>query len=224
MVMWRPLLAIARRDLRLAWRSPAESLMGVVFFSMALSLFPLGVGASPDVLARIGAGVIWVLALLAVLLTLDRLFQADLEDGSLDQMQLAATPLELVVVTKCAAHWITSGLLLVVASPLLAVLMALPPEALWALPLALLLGTPTLTLIGAIGAALLVGSRRGSVLTALVILPLYIPVLIFGVSAVDGVLLGLGGRAPFLILAAMLLAAAALAPFAAAAALRLASE
>jgi heme exporter protein B len=222
--MWPPLWALARRDLRLALRSPAETFLGVIFFLVALSLFPLGVGASPDILTRIGAGVIWVLALLAVLLTLDRLFQADLEDGSLDLLQLAPTPLELVVLAKCTVHWLTSGLLLVVASPLLALLMALPPDAYWSLPLALLLGTPTLTLIGAIGASLLVGSRRGSVLTALIVLPLYIPVLIFGMSAVDGVLLGLGGRTAFLILGAMLLAAASLAPFAIAAALRLATE
>lgn len=218
------LMALVRRDLRLAWRSPAETLMGVVFFLVALALFPLGVGASPDILARIGAGVIWVLALLAVLLTLDRLFQHDHADGSLDLLLLAPLPLELAVLAKCAVHWLTSGLLLVVASPLLALLMNLPAEASWALPLALLLGTPSLTLIGAIGAALLLGSRRGAVLTALLVLPLYIPVLIFGVAAVDGVVLGLGAKAPFLILAAIQLAAIALAPWAIAAALRLASE
>ncbi len=218
------LLALVRRDLRLAWRSPAETLLGVVFFLVALALFPLGVGASPDILARIGAGVIWVLALLAVLLTLDRLFQHDHEDGSLDLLLLAPLPLELAVLGKCAVHWLTSGLLLVVASPVLALLMNLPPDAFWALPLALLLGTPSLTLIGAIGAALLLGSRRGAVLTALLVLPLYIPVLIFGVAAVDGVVLGLGAKAPFLILGAIQLAAMALAPWAIAAALRLASE
>jgi heme exporter protein B len=198
--------------------------MGLVFFAIALSLFPLGVGASPDVLARIGAGVIWVVALLAVLLTLDRLWQADFEDGSLELILLAPTPLELLVVAKCLAHWLTSGLLLAAAAPLLALLMSLPPDAAWALPLALLLGTPTLTLVGSIGAALLLGSRRGGVLVALLVLPLYIPVLIFGVAAVDGVVLGLGGTAPLLLLAAMFLAALALAPFATAAALRLALE
>jgi heme exporter protein B len=222
--MWQPLWALARRDFRLAYRAPAETLLGVLFFLVALSLFPLGVGASPDILTRIGAGVIWVLALLAVLLTLDRLFQADHEDGSIDLMHLAPAPLELLVITKCAVHWLTSGLLLVAASPLLALLMALPADAFWALPLALLLGTPTLTLLGAIGAALLLGSRRGNVLMALIVLPIYIPVLIFGMSAVDGVLLGLGGRTAFLILGAMLLGALALAPFAIAAALRLAAE
>lgn len=222
--MLRVFIAVARRDLRLAWRSPAETLLGVVFFLVALALFPLGVGASPDILARIGAGVIWVLALLAVLLTLDRLFQHDHEDGSLDLLLLAPLPLELAVLAKCAVHWLTSGLLLVIASPVLVLLMSLPGEVFWALPLALLLGTPSLTLIGAIGAALLVGSRRGAVLTALLVLPLYIPVLIFGVAAVDGVVLGLGARAPFLILGAIQLAALALAPPAIAAALRLAAE
>lgn len=217
-------VAVLRRDLRLALRRPGDSLLGIVFFTLALSLFPLGVGASPEVLARIGAGVIWVLALLAVLLGLERLWQSDHDDGSLELLLLAAAPLELLVVAKCLAHWLTSGLVLTAASPLLALLMGLPSEALWALPVALLLGTPTLTLLGAIGAALLLGSRRGSVLAALLVLPLYIPVLIFGVSAVDGYVMGLGGRPQLLILGAMLLMALAFAPFAIAAALRLAAE
>ena len=222
--MLRAARALFARDISLAFKRGADSLLGVIFFLIALSLFPLGVGASPDILARIGAGVIWVLALLAVLLSLDRLFTTDFEDGSLDAMALSPLPLEAMVLVKCFAHWLTSGLLLVVVSPLLAILMSLPAEAYWVLPLALLLGTPTLTLIGAIGAALLLGSRRGSVLTALLVLPLYIPVLIFGVAAVDGVLLGLAPRAPFLILAAMFLGAAALAPWACAAALGLSRE
>jgi heme exporter protein B len=220
----RALAALFRRDLALASRRLADSLMGLAFFVVALSLFPFGVGASPDILSRIGAGVVWVVALLAVLLTLDRLWQADHEDGSLELILLAQAPLELLVVVKCLAHWLTSGLILVVASPLLALLMNLPLESLWAVPAALLLGTPTLTLVGSIGAALLVGSRRGSVLMALLVLPLYIPVLIFGVAAVESQMLGLGGSAPFQILAAMLLAALALTPFATAAALRLALE
>ncbi|MEK0085130.1 heme exporter protein CcmB [Benzoatithermus flavus] len=218
------LKALLARDLSLAFRRGADTAMGLVFFVVALSLFPFGVGASPDILARIGAGVIWVVALLAVLLTLDRLWQADFEDGSLELILLSPAPLELLVVVKCLAHWLTSGLLLVVASPLLALLMNLPTEGWWALPLALLLGTPTLTLIGSIGAALLLGSRRGSVLIALLVLPLYVPVLIFGVAAVEGVLMGLSGAAPLLILGAILLAALALTPFATAAALRLALE
>lgn len=217
-------LAIVRRDLRLGLRRGADSAQPLFFFLIALSLFPLGVGPAPEVLARIGTGVIWVLALLAVMLSLDRLFQSDAEDGSLEVMALGTPPLELVVLAKCAAHWLTTGLALAAVSPLLAILMQLPVDALWPLALALLLGTPTLTLIGGIGAALVIGSRRSSVLLALLVLPLYVPVLIFGVSAVEGEVMGLSGRPQFLILGAMLLAALALAPFATAAALRLALE
>lgn len=222
--MIRVFAAVLVRDLRIALRRLPETLLSAVFFVLALSLFPLGVGASPEVLARIGAGVIWVLALFAVTVSLDRLFQGDFEDGSLELLVLAPVPLEVVVVAKCTAHWLASGLLLVLVSPLLATLMGLPPEALWVLPASLLLGTPTLTLVGAVGAALLLGSRRGGATTALLVLPLDIPVLIFGVSAVDGYLLGLGGSAQFLILGALLLLALAATPFATAAALRLAYE
>ena len=195
-----------------------------MFFVLALALFPLGIGPAPEVLARIGVGVIWVLALLAVMLSLDRLYQADAEDGSLELLAQGVLPLELVALAKCLAHWLTSGLVLVIASPLLALLMQLPADALGVLALALLLGTPTLTLLGGIAAALLIGARRSSVLLALLVLPLYIPVLIFGVGAVEGEVMGLSGRPQLLILAAMLLAALALAPFATAAALRLALE
>jgi len=220
----RAFVAILRRDLRLALRRGGDSLQPLLFFVIAAALFPLGVGPAPEILARIGTGVIWVLALLAVMLSLDRLYQADAEDGSLELFGQSVLPLELVALAKCAAHWLTSGLALVVASPLLALLLQLPGEATVVLALALLLGTPTLTLIGSIGAALLLGARRGSVLLALLVLPLYIPVLIFGVSAVEGEVMGLSGRPQLLILAAMLLAALALAPFASAAALRLALE
>jgi heme exporter protein B len=216
--------AIVMRDLRLSLRRGGESLQPLLFFVLALALFPLGVGPAQEVLERIGIGVIWVLALLAVMLSLDRLYQADHEDGSLELMALGILPLELVALAKCLAHWLTSGLVLALAAPLLALLMQVPADAYGVLMLALLLGTPILTLLGSIGAALLVGSRRGSVLLALLVLPLYIPVLIFGVSAVEGELTGLSGRPQLLILGAMLLAALALAPFASAAALRLALE
>ncbi len=222
--MTRAFGALIRRDLRLGLRHGGDSLQPVLFFVLALALFPFGVGPAPEILARIGVGVIWVLALLAVMLSLDRLYQADAEDGSLELLALGALPLELVALGKCLAHWLTSGLVLVAVSPLLALLMQLPAKAQGVLALALLLGTPTLTLIGSIGAALLIGARRGSVLLALLVLPLYIPVLIFGVSAVEGEVMGLGGRPQLLILAAMLLAALALAPLASAAALRLALE
>jgi heme exporter protein B len=217
-------VAIVRCDLQLGLRRGADSLQPLLFFVIALALFPLGVGPAAEVLERIGIGVIWVVALLAVMLSLDRLYQADAEDGSLDLLAQGVLPLELVALAKCAAHWLISGLLLVLVSPLLAILMQQSAAALGPIALALLLGTPTLTLIGSIGAALMIGARRGSALLALVVLPLYIPVLIFGVSAVEGAVMGLGGRAQFLILGAMLLAALALAPFASAAALRLALE
>lgn len=222
--MSRAFRAMLRRDLRLALRRGGDSLQPLLFFVIAAALFPLGVGPAPEILARIGVGVIWVLALLAVMLSLERLYQADAEDGTLELLGQSVLPLELAALAKCAAHWLTSGLALVVASPLLALLLQLPADAVGVLALALLLGTPTLTLIGSIGAALLLGARRGSVLLALLVLPLYIPVLIFGVSAVEGEVMGLSGRPQLLILAAMLLGALALAPFATAAALRLALE
>ncbi len=220
----RAFRAIVRRDLRLGLRRGADSAQPLFFFVIALALFPLGVGPAPEILERIGVGVIWVLALLAVMLSLERLFQADAEDGSLELLALGALPLEGVVLAKCTAHWLTTGLLLALVSPLLGILMQLPADALGVLAFALLIGTPTLTLIGSIGAALLIGARRGSVLVALLVLPLYIPVLIFGVGAVEGEVMGLSGRPQLLILGAMLLTALALAPFAAAAALRLALE
>jgi heme exporter protein B len=220
----RAFAALLRRDLRLTLRRGVDSAQPLIFFVIALTLFPLGVGPAPEVLERIGVGVIWVLALLAVMLSLDRLFQADAEDGSLEQLALGVLPLELTVLAKCLAHWLTTGLLLALASPLLGLLLAQPAETLGILALALLLGTPTLTLIGSVGAALLVGARRGSVLVALLVLPLYIPILIFGVSAVEGAVMGLGARPQLLILGALLLAALALTPFASAAALRLTLE
>lgn len=217
-------IAILRRDISLSLRSGVDSAQPLIFFVIALTLFPLGVGPSPEILERIGVGVIWVLALLAVMLSLDRLFQADAEDGSLEQLALADLPLELTVLAKCLAHWLMSGLVLVIASPLLALLLHQSVETSGVLALALLLGTPVLTLIGSVGAALLIGARRGGVLIALLVLPLYIPILIFGVSAVEAEVMGLGGSAQLLILGAILLAALALTPFAAAAALRLSME
>lgn len=222
--MIRALAAMIARDLRLAARGLGATLMVVFFFVLALSLFPLGVGAGPALLARIGGGVLWVLALLSVLLSLERLFQADVEDGSLDLLAQAPVPLELLVVAKLLAHWLTSGLLLALVSPLLVLMMAMPPQALWVVPVSLLLGTPTLLLIGAIGAALLAGSRAGGAFLALLVAPLMIPVLIFGAGAVDAGVSGLGAGVYWLILGAMLLAAMALTPFATAAALRLAQE
>tara|TARA_B100000676_G_scaffold297643_1_gene339569 strand:+ start:5351 stop:5950 length:600 start_codon:yes stop_codon:yes gene_type:complete len=193
----------------------------VAFFVLTVTLFPLGVGPEASVLRRIAPGVIWVSALLAAMLSLDRLFQVDFEDGSLDQLALAPLPLELVAAAKCLAHWLSTGLPLLVISPLLGILLNLSVEAYGTLLLAMAIGTPSLSLVGAIGAALTVGIRRGGVLLSLLVLPLYIPVLIFGVGAIDAALVGLGGNAHLLVLAAILLIALPLAPWAVAGALRL---
>ncbi|MFQ5971001.1 MAG: heme exporter protein CcmB [Alphaproteobacteria bacterium] len=217
-------LDILRRDVRLAIRGRADSTMVVVFFVLAAILFPFGVGPEQAVLARIGAGVIWVVALMAAMLSLERLFLADYEDGALDLLALAPLPLEIVVLAKAAAHWLTTGLPLIVAAPVLAVLFNLPRAAFGALALSMLLGTPTLSLVGAIGAALTLGARRGGVLISLLILPLYIPVLIFAVAAIDTAIQGLEAGPSLQILVALLLLALVLGPIAAAAALRQALE
>lgn len=215
---------IVGRDLRLALRQGMDSLMVVMFFVIAVVLFPFGVGPEPNVLARIAAGVIWVAALLASMLSLERLFQTDYEDGSLELLALQPVALEAAVLAKVTAHWLTTGLPLIVAAPLLAVLMNLPKDGFVVLVAALALGTPTLSLIGAIGAALILGARRGGVLLALLVLPLFIPVLIFGVGAVEAMLGGFTAKPQLLILAALLLAALALTPWVGAAAVRQALE
>ena len=218
------LLAILGRDLRLALRQGADSLVVVLFFVLSATLFPFGVGPEPETLARIAPGVIWVMALLASLLSLERLFQNDYEDGGLDLLALSPISLGLIVLAKCAAHWLTTGLPLIVAAPLLAVFLGLPAAGFGQLLLAMLLGTPTLTLVGAIGAALVLGARRGGVLISLLVLPLYVPVLIFGVAAVDGAIAGLAVRPHLMILGGLFLAALVLAPWASAAALKQAVE
>lgn len=217
-------LAVVRRDLLLARRQGGASLLVIAFFVMVIMLFPLGIGPEPEMLSRIASGVIWVAALLSVLLSLDRLFQADLEDGSLDHLALLPMPLPVIVAAKIAAHWLTTGLPLIVTTPVLALLMQLPFEGFATLVAAMALGTPTLSLIGAIGAALTVGVRRGGVLLTLIVTPLYIPVLIFGVGAVEAALQGFDPAANLFFLAAILLGAIVMAPIAAAWALRLALD
>ncbi len=217
-------LLVLRRDMQLAFKQGGAAMLAVMFFVLAVTLFPLGVGPGPETLARISAGVVWVAAMLSALLSLDRLFQADLEDGSLDLLALAPLPLQVTVLAKCAAHWLTTGLPLIVVAPVLGLLLHMPGVGLLALVLAMLLGTPALSLLGAIGAALTVAVRRGGVLLSLLVLPLYIPVLIFGVAAVDAAVAGLGMRPHLLLLAGLSLGAAVLAPIAGAAALRIALE
>jgi heme exporter protein B len=216
--------ALIERDIRLALRQGADSMMVIVFFVLVVVLFPLGVGPEPGILARIAAGVIWVAALLAAMLSMDRLFQADHADGTLELLVLSPLPLELQFLAKAAAHWLTTGAPLIIVSPLLGVLLNMGADGYPVMLLALALGTPSLSLIGGVGAALTLGARRSGVLLSLLVLPLFIPVLIFGVSAVDASLTGLPAKAQLLILGGLLLGAAALTPWAGAAALRQAAE
>ncbi|HEV2161822.1 MAG TPA: heme exporter protein CcmB [Stellaceae bacterium] len=216
--------ALLTRDLRLAFRQGGDVANVVAFFALAVILFPFGVGPDPDLLARIAAGVLWVTALLAALLSLERLFDADFQDGSLEALGLMPVPLEIQVLAKCVAHWLTTGLPLTIIAPLLALVLHFDAAGYPALIAALLLGTPVLSLIGAIGAALTLGARRAGVLLSLLVLPLYIPVLIFGVAASEAAALGLESRPHLLLLAALLAGSLALAPWAAAAALRQALE
>ncbi len=209
-----------RRELRLALRQGGDSLLVVMFFVLVVVLFPLGAGPEPGILSRIGAGIIWVSALLAAMLSMDRLYQSDFEDGSLELLVLSPAPLEIIVLAKAAAHWLTTGLPLIVASPLLGLLLNLEAGGIAVMLVSLALGTPALSLVGAIGAALVLGARRGGVLISLLILPLFIPILIFGVGAVDAALLELTYRPQLMVLGALLLLAAALSPWAAAAAVR----
>ncbi len=209
-----------RRELRLALRQGGDSLLVVMFFVLVVVLFPLGAGPEPGILSRIGAGIIWVSALLAAMLSMDRLYQSDFEDGSLELLVLSPAPLEIIVLAKAAAHWLTTGLPLIVASPLLGLLLNLEVEGMAVMLVSLTLGTPALSLVGAIAAALVLGARRGGVLISLLILPLFVPILIFGVGAVDAALLELTYRPQLMVLGALLLLAAALSPWAAAAAVR----
>jgi heme exporter protein B len=217
-------LEVVRRDLRLALRQGSDSVMVVTFFVLTVVLFPFGLGPETNLLARVAAGVLMVTALLASMLSLDRLFQADYEDGSLELLVLTPMPLELAIAAKMLAHWLTTGLPLIVVAPLLAVLLHLPAEGFPPLLAAMALGTPVLSLIGGIGAALVLGARRGGVLLSPLLLPLYTPVLIFSVGAIDAAAQGLAAGPHLMILGGLLIAALALSPWVAAAALRQAVE
>ncbi len=213
--------ALFAREWRIARRIGGGASIGAVFFLILVTIMPFALGPDMNLLARIGPAILWIAALLATLLGLDRLFQGDADDGSLDVLVNANLPVELVVLVKCAAHWASSALPLVVVSPLFGLMLAMEAKPLALVALSLVAGTPALTMIGAIGAALTVSLRRGGLLMAVLVLPLAIPVLIFGVSAASA---ASGGAAPFLtpflMLCAISLGAIALAPFAAAAALR----
>ena len=216
--------AMIHRDLRLAMRRRADIVSALFFFIIVVSLFPLGVGPEPDLLRKLAPGVLWVAALLSTMLSLPRLFADDHRDGTLEQLALAPQPLALIVLGKVLAHWLVSGLPLALLAPLLGLQFNLSGDALWMLSLSLLIGTPALSGIGAIGAALTLGVRGGGVLLSLLVLPLYIPVLIFGAGAVDATVTGLGAQAHLSLLAALSLSGVFFAPWPSAAALRIALE
>ncbi len=216
--------AVVRRDLVLVMRHRADLLTTLFFFIIVVSLFPLGVGPEAELLRIMAPGVVWVAALLASMLSLSRLFSDDMQDGTLEQLLLVPQPLSLLVLAKIVAHWLISGLPLVLIAPLLGLQYGLSGEGLMVLVVTLLLGTPVLSLIGAIGAALTLGLRGGGVLVSLLVLPLYAPVLIFGAGAIEATLSGMGGAGHLSLLGAMLILALILAPWATAAALRIAME
>lgn len=222
--MLETLLWIVRRDVTLAWRRRTDLFTTLIFFVIVISLFPLGIGPELDTLRLIAPGVMWVGALLASMLALEQLFSADHRDGSLEQLLLTPQPLGVIVLGKVIAHWLITGLPLVVLAPVLGLQYDMSVESLKIMVIALLLGTPTLSLLGAIGAALTLGLRTGGILVALLVLPLYIPVLIFGAGAVEATASGLGGQAHLSMLGAILLVALLATPIATSAALRISSE
>jgi heme exporter protein B len=218
------LRGVLHRDLLLAMRQRSDVAVALLFFVIVASLFPLGIGAEPNLLRAIAPGVIWVAALLSSLLSLDRLFAADHADGTLEQMLLGAAPLGVLVAAKAAAHWLVAGLPLAVIAPLIALQYDLPAVLTPVLALSLLLGTPVLSLVGAVGAALTLGLRGGGVLLSLLVLPLYVPVLVIGAGSVEMAAAGLAPDGQLLLLGAALVVAAAFTPWAIAAALRISSE
>ena len=217
----RAFTLLLRRDLTLAYRHRAEMVNPLLFFILVTSLFPLGIGANPDLLRTAGPGIIWVAALLAALLSLDGIFRSDFDDGTLEQFLLSSHPVSVLVLAKILAHWLITGLPLLVVAPLLGVLLDLPARGIQTLLLTLALGTPVLSLIGAVGVALTVGLRKGGMILSLLVLPLYIPLLIFAANAVDTAAAGLPITAHLSLISALLVLALSLAPLATSAALRI---
>jgi len=217
-------LLIIKRDLTIAFRHRDDILNPLLFFVIVVTLFPLGIGPDSTILSRIAPGIIWVAALLSTLLSLDRLFKSDHSDGSLEQMLLSPHPVFILVLGKIIAHWLLTGLPLILVAPLLAVLLHLNENSYGALMLTLLLGTPVLSLLGAIGVALTVGIKKGGVLLSLLVLPLYIPVLIFATSAIDTAAMNLPYSGQLAIIAALFFGSLTLAPFAVSAALKVSTN
>nr|WP_067665716.1 heme exporter protein CcmB [Ferrimonas marina] len=215
---------VLRRDLQIAFRHRGDIFNPLMFFVMVVTLFPLGIGPEPNTLTRIAPGIIWVAALLSAMLSLERLFKSDYADGTLEQMMLSPQPLALMALAKVLAHWLVTGVPLILIAPLLAVMLHLDESAYGALMATLVVGTPTLSLIGAIGVALTVGLPKGGVLLSLLILPLYIPVLIFATGAIDAASMGLEYGGQMAILAAILIGALVVAPVAISASLRVSTN
>lgn len=216
--------ALVARDIRIALRQLSDTMMVIVFFVIAAALFPFGVGPEPNLLARMAPGILWVTALLAAMLSFDRLFQTDYEDGTLELLIIAPQPVWLTALAKIAAHWLTTGLPLLVASPVIGIMLNLEPRGYGVLMVAMALGTAIISLVGALGAALTLGSRRSGVLLSLLVLPLVIPVLIFGAGAVEAVIGGFPATQQLLVLCGMLLACLVMCPWGCAVALRMATE
>ncbi len=212
---------LLKRDLIISFRRRSEAVNPLLFFVIVVTLFPLGIGAEPKLLTAMAPGVIWVAAMLAAMLSLDGIFRSDFEDGSLEQLLLSGHPVTILVLAKVTAHWLVTGLPLLMIAPVLAILLGLPSEGLQTLFLTLLLGTPVLSLVGAIGVALTVGLRRGGIIISLLVLPLYIPVLIFGSNAVQVAANGMPVTAQLSMLTALLALGLALAPLPTAAALKM---
>ena len=214
------LLAIIRRDLSLVMRQGSDAFVVLIFFVVTVTLFPLGVSPDPLILQNLASGIVWVSALLAAMLSLDRLFQTDYDDGSLELLVLSPYPLELVVLCKCLVHWLTTGLPIMLISPVLALMLNIKTGAFLYLISSMALGTPIISLLGAVGAALVLGSRRSGVLIALLIIPLTIPILLFGVAAIQAATEGYSASSPLMFLGALLLFSIALCPWVIASSLR----
>ena len=213
-------MAIIRRDLSLVMRQGSDAFVVLIFFIVIVTLFPLGVSPDPLILQNLASGIVWVGALLAAMLSLDRLFQTDYDDGSLELLVLSPYPLEIVVLCKCFVHWLTTGLPIMVISPVLALMLNIKTGAFLYLITSMALGTPIISLLGAVGAALVLGSRRSGVLIALLIIPLTIPILLFGVGAIQAATEGYSASSPLMFLGALLLFSIALCPWVIASSLR----
>ena len=213
-------MAIIRRDVSLVMRQGSDAFVVLIFFIVTVTLFPLGVSPDPLILQNLASGIVWVGALLAAMLSLDRLFQTDYDDGSLELLVLSPYPLEIVVLCKCFVHWLTTGLPIIVISPILALMLNIKASAFLYLITSMALGTPIISLLGAVGAALVLGSRRSGVLIALLIIPLTIPILLFGVGAIQAATEGYSASSPLMFLGALLLFSIALCPWVIASSLR----